>query len=91
MKRAVHVIGLQKYAHGFTGCVETPDHYEFFHFGRGSYKVVRQYPKLDFEDRDHFIETMRKFVRAGFFQSPSAAVSGISADELEQMLSFRSP
>ena len=57
MKSEVHVIGLQKVAHGFTGC----------------------------------IETMRKFVRAGFFQSPLTAVAGISAEALQQTLSLKMP
>lgn len=80
------VIGLKKYAHGFTGCIETADYYEFFHFARGSYKALQQYLKTDFKDRAHFIEVMRKFVHTGFFKHPPIAVACISSEELDKIL-----
>ena len=80
------VIGLKKYAHGYTGCIETADCYEFFHFARGKYKSVQQYMKADFKDRGHFIDVMRKFVHAGFFRIPPIAVSSISPEEFERVL-----
>jgi hypothetical protein len=85
MKSDLKIIGLKKYAHGFTGCIETPDRYEFFHFARGKYKMLQQYLKADFEDRDHFIDVLRKFVHAGFFKQLPVAVSRISSEELEKV------
>lgn len=79
------IIGLKKYAHGFTGCIETAAHYEFFHFSRGQYKLLQQYVKADFKDRDHFIDVLRKFVHAGFFKPSPVAVSRISSEELEKI------
>ena len=82
----VKIIGLKKYAHGFTGCIETPDYYEFFHFARDKYKAVQRYRKADFKDQGHFIDVLRKFVHAGFFKHPPVAVSQISSQELERIL-----
>ena len=87
MQREVKIIGLKKYAHGFTGCIETPVQYEFFHFARGKYKVIQQYMKTDFKDRDHFIDVLRKFVHAGFFKQSPIAVSSISSEVLENIFS----
>ena len=86
MKKDMQIIGIKKYAHGYTGCVETIDRYEFFHFARGKYKTVQQYRKVDFRGRGHFIDVMRKFVHAGFFKHPPIAVSAISPEEFERAL-----
>jgi hypothetical protein len=86
MQNELKIIGLKKYAHGFTGCIETPDYYEFFHFARGKYKVIQQYLKADFADRDHFIDVFRKFVHTGFFKQPPVRVSRISSEVLERIL-----
>ena len=80
------IIGLKKYAHGYTGCIERVDHYEFFHFARGNYKVIQNYMKADFAERDHFIDVFRKFVHTGFFIQPPVTVSCISSEGLEQIL-----
>ena len=80
------LFGLKKYAHGYTGCIEMVDHYEFFHFARGNYKAIQKYMKSDFTDRDHFIEVFRKFVHTGFLIQPPVAVSRISSEVLEQIL-----
>ncbi len=85
MQGDMKIIGLKKYAHGFTGCLETRDHYEFFHFARGTYKRLQQYKKADFKDRGHFVEVLRKFVHAGFFRQSPAVVSRISPEELERI------
>lgn len=87
MKSDLNIIGLKKYAHGFTGCIETPDHYEFFHFARGKYKALQQYLKADFKNRNHFIDVLRRFVHTGFFTYPPVAISRISSEELENILS----
>ena len=85
MQSDLKIIGLKKYAHGYTGCTETSTRYEFFHFSRGKYRVLQRYMKSDFKDRDHFIEVWRKFVHAGFFRNPPAVVTRISSEELERI------
>ena len=84
--REGQIIGLKKYAHGYTGCIEMVDHFEFFHFARGNYKAIQKTTKADFTNRDHFIDVFRKFVHTGFFIQPPVAVSHISSEVLEQIL-----
>ena len=82
-------MGLKKYRHGYIGFVETDHRYFYFHFSRDSYKVLQSYSKEEYENSDHFISVMRKFVHATFFFRRPKPIKAITADVLERILTAK--
>ena len=79
------VIALKKYSHGYSGFFEIEDRYVFFHFSNGRYKVLQQYVKSDFENYDHFVDVIRKFVRSTFFLNCPETISDLNREELDRV------
>lgn len=82
-------MGLKKYRHGYISFVETDHRYFYFHFSRDSYKVLQSYSKEEYENSEHFISVMRKFVHATFFFRRPEPIAAITADALERVLTDR--
>ncbi len=79
------VIALKKYGHGYSGFFETEDRYSFFHFSNGRHKALQQYLKSDFENYDHFVDVIRKFVRSTFFLKCPVTISVLNREELDRV------
>jgi hypothetical protein len=63
----MHLIGYKEYRRGFFGCLADSDRYIYFLLSRQRYVEIKSYPKHDFEDFQHFVAALHKFVSRRFF------------------------
>jgi hypothetical protein len=78
------IIGLKPYQKGYTGCVEYDDRYVLFRFARHVYKSIQEYPADAYQNREHFISTMGKFIRHSFFFKEPLEIVSINQDTLDR-------
>jgi len=81
----MNVIALTKYSHGYTGFLELEDRYVFFQCAGERHKFLQQYLKSDYENHDHFIEFIRKFVHATFFLNRPVRIRELTKEELDRV------
>jgi hypothetical protein len=61
------LIGYKAYQRGIFGCLAASDRYIYFLLSRKRYVEIKSYPKDDFEDFQHFVTALHKFVPRRFF------------------------
>jgi len=63
----MHLIGYKAYRRGIFGCLADAERYIYFLLSRKRYVEIKSYPKEDFEDFQHFVTMLQKFVPRRFF------------------------
>lgn len=82
----MRLIGLKKYRAGFTGFIEGRKHYVYFNYSKKrGYKKLIELNKESFEDHDHFISVMAKFVSMACFFKHPVQIHAMSLDELSKI------
>jgi hypothetical protein len=63
----MHLIGYKAYQRGYIGCLEDKNHYIYFLFARQHFQAITTYLKEDYQDYQHFVASLHKFVPLHFF------------------------
>jgi hypothetical protein len=78
------IIGLKTYQKGYTGCIEHADKYVLFRFAHHTYKPIQEYSIDAYQNRDHFISSMGKFIRPSFFLKEPVEITSITQESLNR-------
>jgi hypothetical protein len=82
----MEIIYLRAYGSGYRGCVARPGDYLFFQYGRRKgLKALKRYPKTDFEDLEHFMAMMQKFISPPAFLVPPVPIAALTLEELDRI------
>lgn len=85
----MEIFALRSYAAGYRGCLIDDDGYLFFQFTRKSgLKRLKDYPKQDFIDNDHFAAMMMKFMSPSAFLRPPVPIAELTLAELDRVHAF---
>ena len=63
----MHLIGYKAYQRGYVGCLEDTSRYVYFLFSRHHFREITTYLKKDYQDYQHFMASLHKFVPLHFF------------------------
>ena len=82
----MELIYLKAYGSGYRGCAVQPDgDYLFFQCSpRKGLKRLKRYPKSDFDDLEHFMAMMQKFISPPSFLRPPLVIAELTMDELNR-------
>ncbi|RJQ80084.1 MAG: hypothetical protein C4519_10050 [Desulfobacteraceae bacterium] len=82
----MEIFALRAYAAGYRGCLIDNEAYVFFQYTRkGKCKRLKDYPRTDFEDNDHFAAMMMKFMGPSAFLRPPIPIDGLTLAELDRV------
>ena len=82
----MHLLTLHSYASGFRGCLIDDRKYCFFQFRRkDGLKILKSYSKSDFNDLNHFVSMMQKFMTPSSVMNPPVEISELTFSELERV------
>ena len=81
------LIYLKSYGSGYRGCAVLPDgDYLFFQCSpRKGLKQLKRYPASDFDDLEHFMAMMQKFITPPSFLKPPLAIASLTMEELDRV------
>ena len=82
----MELIYLKSYGSGYRGCAVMPDgDYLFFQRSpRKGLKHLKRYPGSDFDDLEHFMAMMQKFITPPSFLKPPLVVEDLTMEELHR-------
>lgn len=63
----MHLIGYKAYLKGYIGCLADTHRYVYFLFAKQRFREITTYPKEDFQNHQHFVAFLHKFVPLHFF------------------------
>lgn len=80
------IIALKAHTRGYHGCLVDGEGYMFFQLTRnGRLRKLKRYPLDEFEDDDHFIAMMAKYMHLSAFIRPPAAVDALTLAEMDRV------
>ncbi len=83
---------MRAYASGYRGCAIDDQQYFFFQYSRQKgLKILQSYQRSDFENLEHFIGVMAKFLSLSAFILPPLPVSGLTEDEMDRVYAKITP
>ncbi len=86
----MEILVLKRYSSGYRGCVIDSRYYSFFQFSaKKGLKILHRYPQSDFENIEHFVGVMAKFLSLSAFILPPITIADINAGELERVAKIR--
>ncbi len=82
----MEILVLKSYASGYRGCVLDDREYLFFQYSRKrGLKILQRYRRSEFENLEHFIGVMAKFLSLSAFILPPQPISGLTEGEMERV------
>jgi hypothetical protein len=83
----MQILALRSYASGYRGCLIDETFYQFFQITRktGQIRQLKRYRRDSFDNHDHFIAMMLKFMTPVSFLRPPVAVDGLTIAELDRV------
>ncbi len=82
----MELLVLKAYASGYRGCALDDRQYFFFQYSRKKgLKILQRYLRSDFEDLEHFIGVMAKFLSLSAFILPPLPISGLTENEMDRV------
>lgn len=81
----MEILALRAHGAGFRGCLIAEDNYQIFQYSpRRGFKILKAYPKKDFQDAFHFIAVMQKFMSPSAFIIPPISIQSLTVEELRR-------
>ena len=82
----MEILALRIHGRGYRGCLIADGEYRVFQYSpRQGFKVLKTYPRSEFEDDLHFIAVMQKFMTPSAFIFPPAPIQALSVVELQRV------
>ena len=80
------VLALRAYGSGYRGCLIDKGAYLIFQYTpRLGFKILKSYPRGEFQDYLHFIAVMQKFMSPAAFIVPPAPIQAPTLSELQRI------
>jgi len=83
----MQLLALARTGHGFRGCLIDQRRYRFFHLNAGDrLRWLKDYPLETFEDHDHFLAMMLKYLLPATIFLPPVELSELTMVTLKQLI-----
>lgn len=78
----MHLIGYKAYRKGYIGCLADTHRYVYFLFARQRFREITTFMKDDYQDYQHFVASLHKFVPLHFFLRRPVPVASLENNVL---------